>query len=454
MIKKIQSFFKGNKRTVKAKKNIAASLVIKGSSIIVGFLMVRIVLSYLDPTRYGIWLTITSFITWFSFFEIGLGSGLKNKLSEALAIKDYELGKIYVSTTYAILTLVISVVAVVFFIANFFIDWSIILATEKELANQLTILTFIVFGFFFLTFIIKLIGIVLEADQRPAIANAFSPIGNLIALVLIYILTKTTEGSLIYLAWVISVVPVVVLIIATIYFYNTDYKKIAPSLSHVKFEYAKNLLSLGIKFFLIQVSALVMFQSSNIIISQFYGPAEVTPYQLAYKLFGVITMLFGIIIAPFWAAFNEAWTIKDITWIKNTINKLLYIWLGLVVISIILFFISDTFFDIWITKKDMASITITSKLKIYLIIYFLLFTFGGIFNMFINGAGKVSVQMYSLLIGAILFFPISLFFIKVLNMGIESVVLATLISNFYSPLIAPYQYYLIIKNKAHGIWNK
>lgn len=447
-------FLKGNKRTIKAKKNIIASFVIKGMSIIVGFLMVRVVLDYLEPTKYGIWLTMTSFITWFTFFEIGLGSGLKNKLAEALAVKDYELGRTYVSTTYAILTIVIGLVAFAFFIANFFIDWTVILNTEKEMSKELTGLAFIVFGFFFIRFVVKLISIVLTADQRPAIANSFGPIGNLIALIVIYVLTKTTESSLIYLGWVLSVVPIVVLIIATIYFYKTDYKRIAPNFKFVRFEYAKELLRLGINFFIIQVSALVIFQSSNIIIAQFFGPSEVTPYNLAYKLFSIITMLFTIIVTPFWAAFTEAWVKKEIKWIKRTVKNLFKIWIVVVIIGLFLLLISNSFFNFWIGKEEMGKIHISKVLKISLLIYFLLFTFGSIFNMFINGTSKIKVQVYSLLIGALLFFPLSLFFIKELQWGIESVVIASIVSNFYSPFIAPLQYYKIINKKAYGIWNK
>lgn len=454
ILKLIRNFFIGHERTIKAKKNIIASFILKGLSIIIGFLTIRVTLSYLDQTKYGIWLTLASFISWFGFFEIGLGNGLKNKLAGALAVKDFTLAKIYVSTTYAILTIVIGIVAFLFFITNSFIDWTSILNTDKYLSNELTNLALIVFGFFFLRFVIKLIGTVLNADQRPAIANSFGPIGNLISLILIYILTKTTEGSLIYLGWVLSVVPVVILIGATIYFYSNDYKKIAPSINFVKFIYAKDLLNLGIKFFLIQISVLIMFQSSNIIIAQFYGPAEVTPFNIAYKLFSVITMLFSIIITPFWAAFTEAWVKKDIVWVKKTIRNFYFIWISFVFIGIFLYMVSDLFFEFWLGKDMMKSIIISERLKISLLIYFLLFTFGGIFNMFINGVGKILVQMYSLLIGSIIFVPISIFFIKYLQWGIESVVIASILSNFYSPFIAPYQYYKIINDKAHGIWNR
>jgi len=454
MLNKIKSFFKGHKRTVNAKKNIVASFAIKGLSIIVGFLMIRVTLDYLDQTKYGIWLTLSSFLTWFAFFEIGLGGGLRNKLAEALAVKDYKLGKSYVSTTYAILAIVISIAAVIFFIANVFIDWTVVLNTDKELGPELSLLALIVFGFFFLRFVLKLIGIVLTADQRPAIANSFGSIGNLISLLTIYVLTKTTNGSLVYLGWVLSISPIIVLGVATLYFYRNDYRRIAPSLKFVELKYAKDLLNLGVKFFLIQMSALIMFQSSNIIIAQFYGPEEVTPYNIAYKLFSIILMVFSIILSPYTAAFTEAWVQKEISWIKKTVSNLFYIWLGLVVVTIVLFFLSDFIFEFWLGKEKMETMVISTRLKIALIFYFSLFTFGGIFNIFINSVSKVSVQMYSLIIGAALFVPISIFFIKYLNWGIESVVIASILSNFYSPFVAPIHYYKIINNKTHGIWDK
>lgn len=71
-IKRIKDFFKGHERTIKAKKQIAYSFIIKGISIVIGFVFVPLILGYLDPERYGIWLTLSSVVTWFPFFEIGL----------------------------------------------------------------------------------------------------------------------------------------------------------------------------------------------------------------------------------------------------------------------------------------------------------------------------------------------------------------------------------------------
>lgn len=451
MIKKIiTKFFSGHERTVKAKKNIIASFAIKGVSIVVGFLMVRVVLDYLDKTNYGIWLTLSSFLTWFTFFEIGLGNGLRNKLAEALAAKDYKLGKIYVSTTYAILTIVISLVAIVFFIANFFIDWTVILNTTRALAPQLSSLALIVFGFFFLRFVVKLIGTVLYADQRPALANSFGPLGNLLALIVIYILTKTTKGSLIYLGWTLSVLPVLVLIIASVYFYGKEYKYIAPSFKFVKFTYAKDLLHLGFKFFLIQIAGLIIYQSSNIIIAQFFGPADVTVYNIAYKYFSVLTMAFSIITMPFWSAFTEAWALKDIVWIKSTVRKLLKIWGGLSIGGIIMLILAQPFYHLWVGDK----VKIPFDLSLMLLIYFITFTFGGVFNMLINGVGKIKLQMYSSFIASFLFIGIAIISIKYFQWGLKGLVIAMIVSNFYGIFLSPIQYKKIIENKRPSIWTK
>lgn len=449
--------FKGHDRTVKAKKNIFASVFIRGASIIIGFLMVRITLNYLDETKYGIWLTVASITAWISFFNIGLGGGLKNRLAIAFAKEDFELGKTYVSTTYAILTIIISVVAISFFIGNSFIDWAKLLNTDAKFADELGSLVLIVFGFFFLSFVLNLIEIVLKADQRPALADAFNPIGKFLSLLLVYALIKlstTNDGSIVYLGWILSAVPVLVLIIVSMYFYRNDYKKIAPSIKYVNFFYAKDLLNLGVKFFFISISMVIMFQTSNIIISHYFGPAEVTPYNIANKLFSLIIMLFTIFASPFQVAFTEAWVKEDIVWVKKTILGLFKMWLGLVVLALFLYFISDTFFNFWIGEEQMNKINISKKLKISIIVYFLLFSFGGVFNMFINGIAKVKVQMYSHIAGAIIFLPITIFFIKYLHWGIESVVIASVVSNFYHPIIAPLQYYKIITKKARGIWNE
>jgi len=448
---KITNFLtKGHPRSIKAKKNILASFGLKGFSILVSFLLVPLTLDYLNPTKYGIWLTISSIVGWFGFFDIGLGNGLRNKLAEAFALKDYKLAKTYVSTTYAILSLIIGGVYILFLTINPFLDWSKILNTTPEMAGELSRIAVIVFTFFALRFVLKLIGVILTADQLPAYNNAFGPLGNLIALISIYFITKFSQGNLLYISVIYSAAPVIILIIASFYFFNGKYKYIKPSIKSVNIKYFKPLANLGVKFFILQISCLVIFSTDNMIITQILGPAEVTPYNIAFKYFGIPIMVFTIIITPYWSAFTDAITKNDIKWIKNSINKLIKIWLLVVVGVIVLLAISKHFYLMWVGDKVHIPFLLSAFMGLYAIIS----TWNNIFAYFINGVGKIKLQMYYGIIAMIINIPISIFFAKNLNMGSAGVILGTCASLIIGSFFAPLQSFKIIKGNANGIWNK
>ena len=107
MIAKIKNFLsRGSQRSLIVKKNIIASLLIKGCSIIVSLLLVPLTLDYVSSEMYGIWLTLSSIMLWLNFFDVGFTLGLKNRLAEAIAIKDWNRGKALVSTTYFMMVVI------------------------------------------------------------------------------------------------------------------------------------------------------------------------------------------------------------------------------------------------------------------------------------------------------------------------------------------------------------
>ena len=80
-----------NQRTQNITKHVGISFFLKGGSVIANFLLVPLTIDYLDTENYGIWLILNSFIAWFSFFDIGLGNGLRNKFAEAKALGNNKL---------------------------------------------------------------------------------------------------------------------------------------------------------------------------------------------------------------------------------------------------------------------------------------------------------------------------------------------------------------------------
>jgi len=446
----VDYFTKGHPRSIKAKQNIVASFALKGFSILIIFLLVPFTLNYLNPTKYGLWLTISSIIGWFSFFDIGLGNGLRNKLAEAFAVKDYKLAKAYVSTTYAILLLIMAGMFLLFLFINPLLDWSKLLNTQPAMAGELNRVVLVVFTFFALRFIFQLIGIIFTADQLPAVNNSFGPLGNLIALVAIYLITKFTHGNLLYISLVYSAAPVIILIIASFYFFNGKYEFIRPDLKSVDFKYFKSLADLGVKFFVLQIASLIIFSTDNMIITQILGPAEVTPYNIAFKYFGIPIMIFTIVLTPFWSAYTEAFTNGDMKWMKASIKRLIMIWLAVVVGVIFLLCISKYFYLMWIGDK----VHVPFMLSVFMGLFAIISTWNNIFAYFINGVGKIKLQMYYGIIAMLINIPISIFFAKNLGMGSAGVILGTCVSLLFGFIFGPIQCWRIINNKAKGIWLK
>jgi O-antigen/teichoic acid export membrane protein len=439
---------KGQERSVKAKKNILAAFLIKGGSIIISLFLVPLTIHYISPDRYGIWITLSSIIGWFGFFDIGFGNGLRNKFAESIANGEVEKARIYVSTTYAVLTIIVVIVLGIFFSINPFLNWSKILNAPSNMAGELSTLAMIVFVFFCLQFVLQLITTVLTADQQPAKASLFNFYGSLFSILLIYILTRTTSGNLIYLGAVLGFIPVAVLIVSSIWFYSRKYKKFAPSLKHVRFSYARDLMTLGVKFFLLQVAGIVLYQTSNIIIAQLFGAAEVTPYNIAYKYFTIIPMILGIILSPFWSAYTEAWIKGDVAWIKKSLNKLKLIWMSLSVLAIIMLLFSNFVYRMWVGKEIMIPFGVSAVIAVYFIIN----TWNGIYCVFLNGVGKIRLQLYTGILDMVIHIPLAIYLGK--KFGVAGVVLSLVILCGLNMIWTIMQYNKIINNKATGIWAK
>ena len=447
----LKTFFtKGHERSIKTKKNILTSIAIKCISILISFLLIPLALNYLNPVKYGIWLTLTSVIGWFAFFDIGLGNGLRNKLAEALAKEDKELARTYISTSYAVLSIIIGVVYTLFIFAFPFINWSKILNTPTEMNLEINKLIFIVFSFFCLQFIIKLISMILKADQRSAISGGINTLASLLSLIIVFVLTRTTQGSLLWLSVGISVANIIAPLIASLWFFSKDYNHLIPSFKYVKFSSAKDLMGIGFLFFIMQFAALILFSTDSFIIDQLYGPEEVTPYNIAFKYFSLITMGFAIITTPFWTAYTDAYHKHDFTWIKRITRKLTLFWILLVFLVILMIFCSNFFYKIWVGD----TIKIPVILSISMGIWVLISTWTSIFGNFLSGVGKIRLSLYHSFAMIVINIPLCIFLAKYLNLGSTGVIIGTCLCVLPQVFLHPIQYKKIINNKAKGIWGK
>lgn len=446
--KKIQNVIKRGDRSSVAVKNIVLGAGFKGCSIIISMIQVPLLIGYLDNTIYGIWLVLASIINWIAYFDVGLTHGLRNRFAEAKALEDFPLAKKYVSTTYALLTLIFGGLTLILVVTNFFLDWSSILKVSSEYNAELRLTFLILIITNCITFILKVYPTILLADQRPALTYGIHTLGQVFSLAIILALIQIKGIPLSVFALVIMGAPCLVLLAVTIYGFAKRYKVFSPSLSTVDFSLVNQIIGLGVKFFIIQIALLIIFQMTNIIISRNLGPESVTEYNVTYTYFSAFYMAFNIIITPYWSACTDAYVKGDMAWMKKVVRNLTKMWLYSILVMILMVLFSGLFFKLWIGDK----VDISLPLCIVMAIYVLIMSLANIYMYIINGIGKVTIQMIVYCAVAVVSIPALVFACRTL--GLSGIVVVLSLVYLIQAVFSVIQVKMLLENKAVGLWNK
>ena len=451
VIRQIENKFSGgNLRTALANKNVLYSFLLKGMNILVQLAIVPLMLHYLDSSLYGIWLTIVSVMLWMSFFDIGIGNGLRIRLAEALAKNDLDLARIFISTAYAIVAIIFGALLLIFWLVFPFINWTHFFNVSVHLVSQINYTILIVISFACLQFITGLISSILFAKQRMALNSAIGPLSNLISLINIYILVHIAEPSLATVAFYFSLAQPAVLLGLSIYLFKGPYKNISPSFSSVNFRYSKDLLNLGAKFMVVQFSALTVYLFSNLIITRLFGPSQVTIYNLAYKYFMMSVMINGIISQTYWSSLTQAYMNHDFVWIRGAVKKLENITIFLMVATLISLLVADPLIHGWVGRE----FNVPFSLKISMCLSAIVTLFSTPQNMLVNGTGSLHLQFLIATVTIPGFILLAFLFSKIFFMGPSGIIVAMIVTTLPNSLLIRIQYNKLMNGNASGLWSK
>jgi O-antigen/teichoic acid export membrane protein len=413
-----------------------------------GFALVPILLSRLDAAQYGIWLTLTSVVAWFGFFDVGLGHGLRNRFAESMARSDDRLARRYVSTTYALVGAVTVIIVAVVFGLSPLVPWDRLLNAPPDAvpASELRLLVLVVVALFGATFVLQLLTTVLTADQKPAAAAFVDLAGKVLSLLFVVVAADTSRASLLLVGIALMTGPCVAMALASLFFYTGRYRAFRPAVQEVDLSLVRDLATLGIKFFVIRVSALVLYSTNNVIIAQLFGPEHVTPYSIAVSYFSVLLVLFNVGVSPFWSAFTEAWTRKDTAWIRDVMRKLVLFWAGLTVLGSVMVAASGPVITLWVG----AEIRVPTTLAALVCGWTLCTIWNGVFSQFLYGVGAVTLQAYVAALVAVVNVPLCILFGGL--WGIHGVVAANLALAAVQMVVYPVQYAGVMRGRTEALW--
>lgn len=445
--KKINSFFKeGHERSIKTKENILISFFVKGAGIIVSLLLIPMTINYVSPVQYGVWLTISSIVSWMTFFDVGMALGLRNNLTKALASNHLHEANTFVSTTYVVLAIISCIIFLIFYPLSFYVNWNEFLNVPVNIQDNLHTIITLVVGFFCIQFVVQVINQILIASQSASISSVLVLLGQTAVLISIYLVKQFIPGNLLILTIILAGTPILIYICSSLYLYSKSFRFLTPSLKGVNLSAAKTIVNLGGKFFLVQVSSMIIFQTDNIVITKILGPETVTTFNISYKLFSILTSVTIIIVTPLWAAFTDAYARNDMNWIRATLRKIRFIWLLLSLAALAILIFSKPIYKVWLGDK----IHIPGLLSVAMFFYIIVFMWQLLHVYVLNGIGKLRLQLILNLFGAFTNIPLS--FLLGRKFGLMGIMISNISVVFIIGLFLSIQCKKIAEGTTKKIW--
>jgi hypothetical protein len=159
--------------------------------------------------------------------------------------------------------------------------------------------------------------------------------------------------------------------------------------------------------------------------------------------------MFQIIVLPYWSAFTHAYEKNDMEWIKKIIKKLLLIWCGICLCLLAIYFFNGTIFRLWIKNK----IAVNQTTGLWFVLYFASYSGMLPFVTFINGTGKITLQLYIACFVILANIPLTIYFTRNLNMDINGTILAGILCTVPFIILMAIQTVKIINKSPKLIWN-
>jgi O-antigen/teichoic acid export membrane protein len=376
---------------------MAAGLA-KALAVVTILISVPLTLGYLGAERYGMWMVISSLIAVLSFADLGMGNGLLNAVAKAHGRDDAEMLRRYVSSGFAVLSVVALTFLAVLSAAYSSVDWNRLFRASGAVARQEAgpaIAAFL--GVFAISLPLSIVSKVQAGLQQSFSASLWQCAGSLLSLGGLLVVVYLELG----LPWLVLATlgaPAVTALCNTIHFFGATRKDLRPSFTLVTGDAARQIARTGFFFLVLQIISAVAYASDSLVIAQVLGAGAVAIYAVPEKLFSLVTIVLSIMLTPLWPAYGEAIARGDMPWVRSAFKRSLFVSLGLaIVLSAMLVALSPTLLSLWIGHGVSAPFLLIVGLGVWKVIE----ACGNSVAILLNGANVMRQQMLiALLTGA------------------------------------------------------
>lgn len=341
-----------------------------GVAIVTGLISIPLTVGYLGPERYGVWLTMSSLLTWLMITDIGLGgTALINVLAEARGREDDRGAQSIVSTASVVLCGIATTLAGAILVLDRYCDWALIFNAGRSVeTTELRVAVLTAVLLFSLMFPASILNSVYSAYQEAYIGSVWNTAANLGSLGSLLIVVRS-KGGLPLLVTALSGSRLVICLLNAVYLFGFRHKEIRPRLAMCSSEYARRLLRLGWKNLVQQLAGIGMFQSQPMIIARALGPQDVGVFNVSLRVLTLPLMVVGFFSFPLVAAYGEARARNDWPWIWKTLRRSVLSAVAMaLVLGLPLCVVAGPLIEVWLGKAMAPPLALVLYLSLYSLI--------------------------------------------------------------------------------------
>lgn len=283
-------------------RNFGSGSVIQISNIIIRFVQVPLLISFLGVEQYGQWLVLYSFPMMFSMADFGFGSVAANDISINVAANKLKQAQIVHSTAFSLLIIIALLGIIGLLVVTPFINWTNYFGINNYRQEELVLSVIFLGASVFISLPVAVWGGRFRAAEKAHLATLLSGIKQWVSFIsIVIVLFFTTRFDWLALGSLIGSVTYFVI-------FGLVSKRYYPELKfqfiYFRKKYIKPLLVNGISFQILALSNALQNQGMLIIIQGTLGAVQVAVFSILRTVINTFIQAMGLINQVTWPEFS------------------------------------------------------------------------------------------------------------------------------------------------------
>lgn len=332
-----------------------SGFAVRLGSMVISLVMVPLLLGALGKERFGLWSTITTITAWVALFDLGLSSGLVNRLAKAYGRgDDDEANRHFVTALVAMMGLA-TILALCLTVAIPLLPWPRLLGVRGAM-DDATVMWSVAaaLGAFVVSMPFGVVPQLYAGFQRSYLTNAFNLLGTVLGFGLL-LLALSLKASMPILILAVSLGGVSAALVGLGYALTRGFPWLKLRLRHVSWSTLRSLMSLSAPMFLFQIGALAVNETQSIILAQRCGLSVVADFGIAMRLYLLTSSLIQLGTGSFIPPLREAHERGDVRWVRTAFRRLMLVRLGIATTGgMTMLFLGNTILRVWLRRSDIV----------------------------------------------------------------------------------------------------